>query len=373
MLSRYRDIACLLAGIGIVIGVASCGVSAIPQPNGPSGIPSACPSPNNIYPPLDCAQYTSAGTQTVTFTRSFPTPTEAPTTLDWALSANTFVHERQTFHAQVATEFASSEIAASVLQTITTTDNEYYMFPQSSGDILDIGYHSTDSNGVVLDVQNGTGNGIVGQLPGFAPTWSNDAAQIVAENDPDGSTSTQTFNDDGSYTLSKTEAAGTTSATLNSDGSGTATIPSNAFFNFVGTGTILTISTPNPAGFIDYTLTSVGVPSPSPTPTPIVIVIPAWYERDPVLASDETTNLNTQLIPASCNLPPTIPSSGIHLHEFRTALDTVFGITETVATDRWIAQGVGPACEQISDAAPFRRTTISPARAFLSSPTLRCK
>ena len=325
--------------------LASCNVGAAPAPNGPSGVPSACPSPNLSYPPQDCAQFTTAGTETVTYTRTFPTPTPLPTTIDYTLSANATVHARQSFHGQVATQFATLEVASSALQTITTTDDIYYVFP-TTGNILDIGYHSTDSNGVVLDVQNLSGNGIVGQFPGFAASWNNTAAQVVSEMDPDGTATTQTFNADGSYTLNKTEAAGTTTATENSDGSGTATIPSTGFFGFVGTGTTLSISTPSP-GLIIYTLSSVG--APAPTPTPIVIPVPAWYPVNPVLASDTTTNLGSATIPVSCQVPPALGTTAIHLHELRTALDTIFGTSEQETSDQWVAAPVGPVCDQIAD------------------------
>lgn len=304
--------------------------------------PSVCPSPNGSYPPADCTQYTVQGQSTQTIVRSFPTPTPPPFTVQDAITASIVVHSNQQFHGQSATDFLTNETDAGPQQTITTTDNVYFQFPQA-GNILNIGYHSQDSNGVTLDVRNGSGNGIVGQVPTPAPMWTNNASQTIVENDPDGTTTTQTINPDGTYSLTRQETAGTTNAADNPDGSGSASIPSTSFFNFVGTGTVVSVTAPS-GGSITFTLTSSG--APTPTPTPIALTVPAWFA--PPLAADATTNEGVTSIPVACNTAPTYGTTGIQLHEVKTNIDPVFGIQETQTTDTWVGT-VGTICQILND------------------------
>jgi hypothetical protein len=350
-----------LAVAGALAFVASsCGGGGSSAPPPPPVLASACPSPNNQYPPVDCSQYTLSGTSTQTITRYYPTPAPPPTVADVTVQQQITVQDKKSFHGMVATDFHTLETDAGPNQAITTTSDVYLIFPSPSpgGQIIDIGFHSTDSNGVVLDVQNLNGNGIVGEIPlpnVPGPGWVNNAAQIIAETDPDGTQTNITVNDDGTYNLTKNEVAGETSACDSPNGSGSANVPSSVFFA-AAVSTEVGVSAPSNTNQITFTLTGlpssvlVECPSPSATPTPVappmVATFPAWYALPPVIASDQTTVEGVTAIPADCGA---FEGNGTQLHEVKSSLDPVFGTTDTETNDTWVAQSVGPVCQRIVD------------------------
>jgi hypothetical protein len=325
----------------------------------PPVLPSACPSPNNVYPPLDCSQYTTSGTSTQTVTRYYPTPAPPPAVTNIAVQQQITVHDRKSFHGTVATDFHTVETDAGPNQAITTTSDVYLIFPSPNPGayIVNIGFHSTDSNGVVLDVQNLSGNGIVGEvpLPNSGPGWVNNAAQIISETDPDGTQTNITVNDDGTYNLTKNEVAGETTACDNSNGSGSANIPSSLFFAGA-TSTDVSVTAPSQTNQVTFTLTGlpssvlVACPSANPTPTPvaspIVEAFPAWYALPVVIASDQTTIEGTTAVPAGCT---GLAANGTQLHEVKSSLDPVFGTTDTETNDTWVASSFGPVCQEIAE------------------------
>jgi hypothetical protein len=304
----------------------------------PTPTPSlfACPSPA-------CTSFTLAGTSTQRITRAFPTPTPPPQVINSSVGQTVnVIASAGPFHGQIATDYQTTETDTAPTQTITINTDNYILFPATTGNVVNIGYHATDSNGVVMDVQYLSGNGIIGQIP-LGAGWTNNASSIISENDPDGTSIAETINADGSYSLTKTEVAGTTTATLTSDGSGTAIVPITSFFG-VGTATQITVPVQS-KGIIDYTVTAFGA-SP-PTPPPVVLPVTAWYLPSPVLASDKSTNLGVHPIPAGC-VAAAFGSSGIDVRQQETQLDTIFGLLDDETTDTWVTS-VGPVCERISD------------------------
>jgi YD repeat-containing protein len=364
-MSTARSLLYFAVAGALAFAASSCGGGGGgPTAFSPPVLPSACPSPNNVYPPLDCSQYSTSGTSAQTITRYYPTPPPPPDVTDVSVQQQITVKDGQSFHGRAATDFHTLETDTGPNQAIETTSDVYFIFPSPSpgGQIINIGFHSTDSNGVVLDVQNLSGNGIVGEVP--LPNnggWANNAAQIISETDPDGTQTNMTFNDDGTYSLTKNEAAGQTTACDNPDGSGSANIPSNTFFEDAAS-TDMSVSAPSEANQITYTLTGLLPspsptplvecgPSPSPTPTPepvgtIVETFPAWYAVPVVIASDQTTIEGTTAIPAGCTA---LAANGTQLHEVKSSLDPVFGTTDAETNDTWVASSFGPVCQQIAD------------------------
>jgi hypothetical protein len=243
-----------------------------------------------------------------------------------------------------ATDYKTTETDTAPTQTITINTDNYIQFPVSTGNVVNIGYASTDSNGVTLDVQYKGANGIIGQVP-CCTAWSNTAQASMTETDPDGTTLTEIISADGSFTLTKTEVAGTTTETQNSDATGTATIPVVGFFGAgVGTATRITIPAQS-GGVINYTISAVG--APNPTPAPIVIPVGAWYAPGQTLATDATAVVGMTSIPAGC-VAPAFGSAGLQLQQLETRYDVVFGIQDAETTDTWVT-AVGPVCQRISD------------------------
>ncbi|MBV8164601.1 MAG: hypothetical protein JOZ91_10060, partial [Candidatus Eremiobacteraeota bacterium] len=54
-----------------------------------------------------------------------------------------------------------------------------------------------------------------------------------------------------------------------------------------------------------------------------------------------------QAIPAGC-VAPAFGSSGVHVQQQETQLDTIFGLLDNETTDTWVTS-VGPVCQRISD------------------------
>lgn len=304
----------------------------------PTVSPFVCPSPS-------CTSYTLAGTSTQTVTRFAPLPTPPQLKVVSSVAQSVAVMSGKVFHGLPATDYKTTETDTAPTQAITIHTDNYIQFPASAGNVINIGYASTDSNGVKLDVQYKGANGIIGQVP-CCTGWVNSAQSIISETDPDGTTLTETINADGSFTLTKNEVAGTTTETQNSDATGTATIPVVGFFGAgVGTGTRIDIPAQS-GGMINLTFSAVG--APAPTPPPIVLPVGAWYAPGQTLATDATHVVGVTSIPAGCVAPPFGPS-GLQLQQLETRYDVVFGIQDAETTDTWVTAAVGPVCQRISD------------------------
>jgi len=312
----------------------------------PSTSPSPTPSSTSAHPAADGDTFAFTGTRSQTIQRFRPTPTPPTQVLNASVTQNDTVHTGRTFHATAATDFQATEVDTGTNQALTVNSDNYVQVPASTGNLISLGFHSVDSNGATVD-QNLIGqNVILDMIPEtMGALWNNNAAETLVATDPDGTSITLNTNANGSYTESIADPViGTTTATQNSDGSGTLDSPSIAFFG-TGTGTHIAISAVS-ANTINLTVSSVGAPPPSPAP--VVFNLTAWYPQSPTLASDQFTDMGTSAMPASCDAAA-FGATGVHLHEVKTRLDTVFGAQENETVDTWVVPGFGPACIQTSD------------------------
>jgi hypothetical protein len=348
------------ATIGTAAFLTGCGGnsgSTLPLPRAstpaaspsPSIAPSVSPSPSpsapasaNPHPASEGDTFAFSGSSRQVILRFRPTPTPPAQVITATVTQNQTVHVNRLFHGISATDFQTVETDAGPNQTITTNADEYFLFPSGAGPVVNIGFSSIDSNGVSLDVQYLTGNGLedfVPETPGAS--WTNTASAIVLENDPDGTTSTQSVNADGSYQQTKSEVAGQTTITQASDGTGTLVSPTTAFLG-TGTGTQFQIGV-NDGTQIPITISAVGA-----SPPPISILVASWYPASPTLAADQTTDQGMTALPVSC-AGPSFGTTGMQLHRTKSRLDTVLGFTETEVIDTWIVPGAGPVCVNLSD------------------------
>ncbi len=322
----------------LALAVAACGGGS----SGPS--PQPQPSPGGSSRPAgngDVFQY--GGSLVQTFWRpSQPGPSNAPSpeptsTTNWSVADVATVKTGATFHSQTGlTDFNYDETDTGI-QTIVTLTDDYLSFPQNGNGPLDeIGFSSLDSNLVSLDVQLGAGNGQIDVLPETpGAQWSNTAAQLSTETDPDGQTTARTTNADGSYSEADSFPDGTTaSAQQNSDGSGTYKV-------LVGTPLETDYAFSAPSGS-DLTVT-VTQPQASPLPSPIVFTVPNWLPPGG-LASDAYQDVGLVTIPESCGVAKAIGSSGIHIEETRALVDAIFGSVDNATVDTYVVQGRGVAC-----------------------------
>src|SRR5579864_1373093 len=154
-MSRIRAFAVLGVAAALGLSFASCGgggggTIAPPSPSqslSPSPLPSGSP-----HPAANGDTFAFSGTSRQTTTRTRPTPTPPPVVTNSSVTQNQTVQTGATFHSIPATDFHSVETDAGPNQTITTTSDNYFVFPSSTGNVVQIGFSSTDSNGVTLDV-----------------------------------------------------------------------------------------------------------------------------------------------------------------------------------------------------------------------------
>ncbi len=305
----------------------------------PSASPSVCPSPS-ANPLADCTQYLASGQSQQTITRTYPTPTPPVQVSNDALSETAVVHNGLQFHGVLATDLKTTENDAGTNQTINTVLDDFVVFPAATGNIVNIGFHSTDSNGVILDEQNGSGNGIIGQTP-LGVSWMNNAAQIINETDPDGTTTLTNIHSDGHYGVVKNEVAGVTHVLENSDGSANMIVPGGLEISVTTvSGGNITINFCTPSANVNIACTAGN--------TFKTFLLPAWYPNPLQLASDSTTVVGTTSIPGNCANVSFGPT-GTQLHEVRSRLDTIQGFIDNETIDSWLGTGAEPVCQQITD------------------------
>lgn len=373
---RVRTIAALGVALAVALSFASCGGGGgggggggtMNPPPTPTPSPSLCPSPSGgSYPPGECTTFALSGASTQTTSRTAPTPTPPPLTTNDTIAESAIVHNNRSFHAQPASDYLTTETDAGPNQTITTTSNDYFVFPPiTGGPIVNIGFHSTDSNGVVIDEQNLAGNGIVGELPPSG--WTNNAAQTIVENDPDLTMTTTNIAADGSYSATKNEVAGQTTISANPNGSANEIIPADPF-GVGGASTEISIGPVSGGNIvINVCIPSGTTATPCATPAPQSAILPAWYPASPTLASDvaTSTGTGTTSIPPGCT---PLATSGTQFHELKSRIDTILGYREDETIDTWAVSGTGPVCQRISDTLnlyyDFTGQTLSP---FNSTP-----
>ncbi len=242
----------------------------------------------------------------------------------------------------------SIEQDATALQTVGIATDTFVSCPASgAGEYRSAGWTSTDSNGVSLSVNFAAGNGVLDILPETAgASWSNNAAQVQSEVDPSGQTQTKVINADGSYVETSDFPDGTqTVATERSDGTATYSIPLGG--PNAGPPDIINVGTPRPAPtgapVIPIVITV-------PSSTPQVLAVPDWYPPGPLtLAAETDQDLGPAPLPAACNVPAAVATSGNKLVRTNTRFDTIFGEIERDVDTVYTVVGIGVVCTQLAD------------------------
>jgi hypothetical protein len=208
-------------------------------------------------------------------------------------------------------------------------------------------------------------------------SWTNTAAETIAQTDADGNTYNRTVNANGTYSEAQLlypdafdcVANGvqcTMTLTENADGSGSYVGPAftqmqdiagKQGLQFYAAGV-----NPLPTGLplvnkIAITLQGTPAPTPSaghtasPTSTPrIVATPPEWYGSSaPVFYSESDQDVADVSFPGSCNVPSVYGSSGNEVEQSINQVDTVMGFTETTTTDTYVSPSYGPVCLVLND------------------------
>jgi hypothetical protein len=179
---------------------------------------------------------------------------------------------------------------------------------------------------------------VAAPLP-FSSTITNAPPSTVKATLADGTTTNRTYESNGSYTEADSiPGGGNNSLVVNPDGSGG--------YNIDGGEVIFTYGSPSgpmPSGTITL-LVSVGGGQPQP------LTIPAWFNPNPTLYSDTTTD-KTPTQPSQC-LPAGGWTATDDFHRVISIIDPLLGYTETETIDSYVARGtptIGPECVTISD------------------------
>lgn len=256
------------------------------------------------------------------------------------------VHSGASFNGATGlTELDTSETDTGARTTYTVSSKQYLQFAPDSVrtngiDVMLVGATASDSNGVSTTMTYGAANGVLDELPEVpAATWSNAAARESIENDPSGEKIDAVYAGDGTYNATTAFPQGdTATATENADTSGLYQFP------LVGvSGSEVEISAvSNNAIDVTFKNTAGGTVSWGS--------FPVWYpQTPPVLASDRFTDAGTVAIPATCNVPASIGTSGTRIDETRARLDSVYGELERTTQSSYVVPGYGDVCVVLHD------------------------
>lgn len=337
------------------------GGSFTPPPPPPSS-PTASPTPAFLaqIPIVPGDKFAYAGTLSATQVYTQPQPSPLPST---STSAQVTQTVSVAAAAGGASQFQISEADAYPTKTTDLTNTETEAFSAvtaSTANLVEENWSSKDSLGNSVAFAYAAPQ-IVAQLPfSSANAWTNLPAVTITESDADGTQSTRTYANDGSYTDDQTliyGPSGTGTATIveNADGSGK--YASNVFasaedeFDFSApSGGRITISglfpyppppTPNPSGAPS--------PTPNPSPTPKVISLTAWYAAATPLYKETDSDTGSVAIPGACNVPSGVATKAEAIAQTIDRLDTVIGYAETQTATAYFAPNAGQVCTQLQD------------------------
>ncbi len=347
-------------------GGTGMGGSSTPSPT-PSPTPSAAVT-GAIYHPSDTGDaFAFAGTLTTTYARPSQFPTPEPTQTAFATVSQTVtVKNPATFGGNAnAVDFNDVETDAQTApaeQTTSTTTDAYFAFSNTivTGDFNELGFTSSQDNGYVVTVTYGAGNGLVDIVPETAGAkWANTPALSMSAVAPDGTSSQETVNADGTYTESFAypnvgAVTDTAMAQSSLDGSGSYVTPDEGTLN--GSGQSYTITAPS-AATSSGTITETTSVEPSPvasgaTPTVTTTSIPNWIPTGylgTALATETDVDNGPTTVPASCALPAQFGTSANAIVQTKHRLDPMFGELETETTTTYDMQTIGPVCTVIND------------------------
>lgn len=350
----------LLGGALCACGGGNNGVAAVPPPvvtPQPTGTP-------NPHPVAAGDAFSYAGALSERFIvygtpapASGATPNPAPTSTPWvstsALSVqqSTSISPGATFNGVSGlADFATAETDASANATLSATSHAYVAFvPDATrangADATLAGTQAGDSNGVSVTTSYTAPNQIFDEMPEVPNAqWSNSAARVVTELDPDGQKSTTTYAGDGSYgeQLSYPEGE-SASVQASPDGSGVYQTP---VVGLDSTNSALSVAAPSGGNIqIFYQIYGAGLPEAG------TFTIPDWYpSTPPVLATDAFVDAGTTSLPASCGTAKAYASPVVQkLVETTTRVDTVFGQLETRTQTSYLASPYGVLCSVLHD------------------------
>ncbi len=355
-----------VGGGGTGTGGSGTGGSATPSPT-PSPSPSAAVTGAIYHPPDNGDAFAFVGTLTTTYARPSQFPTPEPTQTAYATVSQTVtVKNPATFNGNTnAVDFNDVETDAQTApaqQTTSTTTDAYFTFSNTivSGNFNELGFTATQDNGYTVTVTYGSGNGLVDKLPESpGQTWSNTPALTTSATAPDGTTSQETINTDGTYTESFVypnvgAVSNTAMAQTSLDGSASYVTPDEGTLD--GSAQSYTITAPS-AATSSGTITETTSVQPSPvasgaTPTVTTTTIPNWIPSGylgEALATEADIDNGATTVPASCALPAQFGTSANQIVQTKNSLDPMFGEFETETTTTYDMQTIGPVCTIIND------------------------
>ncbi len=255
------------------------------------------------------------------------------------------------------------------MQTTTDTLDTYYAFSNTTatGDFLNLGSSEVFDDGSTASVMNGANDQLADILPEAAgASWSNKAGRTEATNDNEGTTSTTTYADDGSYNGTITypynsdptpNPAGTltnyATVVAKSDGSGMITTPLiGSALQYDSTFTFSAPSAAGSAGTITETTVEAPATGSTSAPTTSTTAIPNWMPATVPgsLYSETDVDNGPTALPSSCPIPTgysaTLPNQIV---ETQTAVDPVSGFLDTTTTTTYDTLNIGPVCIVVND------------------------
>ena len=346
----------------------------------PTLAPGVTPTPTSgataaVYHPSDNGDtFAFNGSRSVTYDRSnqYPSPEPTQTVFD-SVTQSVAVTSPATFDGNSnAIDFKISETdvqTVPAMQTTTDTLDTYYAFngTTTTGDFLSLGSSELFDDGSSASVTNGPNDRLADILPETAgKTWSNMAGRTEATNDNEGTTSTTTYADDGSYTGTITypyqsdptpNPAGTltdyATVVAKSDGSGMLTTPLiGSALQYDSTFTFSAPSAAGAAGTITETTVEAPATGSTAAPTTSTTAIPNWMPATVPgsLYSETDIDNGPTALPSSCPVPTgysaTLPNQIV---ETQNAVDPVSGFLDTTTTTTYDTLVLGPVCIVVND------------------------
>jgi hypothetical protein len=346
----------------------------------PTLAPGASPTPTSgatasVYHPSDNGDaFAFNGSRSITYDRAnqYPSPEPTQTVLESVTQA-VAVTNPVTFDGNSnAIDFKISETdvqSVPAMQTTSDTLDTYYAFSGTSttGDFLNLGSSEVFDDGSTASVTNGVNDQLADILPETTGAkWANMAGRTEATNDNEGTTSTTTYADDGSYTGTinypyasdpTPNPAGTLTSyatvVAKNDGSGMLTTPLiGSALQYDSTFTFSAPSAAGSAGTITETTVEAPATGSTSAPTTSTTAIPNWMPATVPgsLYTETDVDNGPTALPSSCPVPTgyssTLPNEIV---ETQTAVDPVSGFLDTTTTTTYDSLVIGPVCVVVND------------------------
>ncbi|MGH7727731.1 MAG: hypothetical protein ACREM2_02905 [Vulcanimicrobiaceae bacterium] len=340
----------LLAALA-AISLVACG-------GGSSGTPA--PRNTSLRPAASGDAFAFRGTLVQTFTRP-PSPGSAnppnAETFSYDLSQSVAVVGGAVFDGVPSLfDFKTTETQTLLAPSVATTTHsdffESYAQHGASTNVILVGSQVQSSDGSVTTDLPGPGNGLLDVLPEkpgpIEPT--NNASAKTSESDPDGQTTVQSINADGSYTQTTTYPDGSSAtATENADGSASYALPLLGPSLSGGAQTTIAYGLPS-GGFIPITVAIPAAISPSGNAETQTPSVPVWYPNTPpALYAQTYVNDGPAPLPSSCAASAASGGSANRLVQTMTTLDSIFGELDVQTMTSFTQAGLGVVCEQFTD------------------------